>query len=98
MFSIGSPGKNGPHPLLFPLPRGAGGEDHTQNPDRSGLNYVARRGGLTYAINFSYEALAPRFLGLLIRALGRLPVTGPACECNPQVPLAKAGAARIPPP
>ncbi len=56
-----------PHLLLFPLPRLAGagerGDGRAQTHGcRRGLNYVARHGGLTYAMKFSYGTL--RFLHL----------------------------------
>jgi hypothetical protein len=58
-----SPGKNGPHPHLFPLPRqageGEGGEGCNQDPRcRRGRNYVTCHGGLTYDMNLGYRTLA----------------------------------------
>jgi hypothetical protein len=59
MLSIGSPGKNGPHPLLFPLPRlageGVGGEGCTQGPRLSPWAKLCLpdKSGLTYTTNFS---------------------------------------------
>jgi len=60
-----SPGKNGPRPLLFPLPRlageGARGKGRAQDPRLTPWATLFRpdKSGLTYAMNFSYGTLAP---------------------------------------
>jgi len=54
-----SPGKNGPHPLLFPLPRWAGGGGRTQDPRLSPWAKLCRPlRGLTSLTNLGLRRLA----------------------------------------